>query len=569
MSEYSRAVAVSFTNPATARRQTPRGVWYASGLGADDMGRLETATDPAAAGDIVVGRVRDASVVYVELDGGAPVRVKAWKGLLGVHEVFYARLPDGRWYLTDHFHNVMAVLPEGQRAMTDETLLRHYVSAAVYGRETYARGADRVANGDRLDIDLVAGEATVQIFSRHTAMSTDEPMEIHLGRLDAALEDVVGSLRTVPGLGVGFSGGVDSTLLLTYLGTHGIPLTVVPGSPEFDAETEYARSAAHLLRRDIVEIQLDEADYLHNLEHSIESLGMPLESYIVPVLARLYEHDSPLFVIGEGADSVFGSGRGIRRLASLLSGRAGLEVLRRLEGDGRLGRRARQIGEYAARFAEPPSSPRGYAGTALNYYGDMSGTVRMYGEEAIAALDRTMLQEVFDRVELETAEGDRFARHIEIAQWRVIFSDLALAGNHDAHAIGKRQVNPYLSWRVVSEHLKVPARARYYKGFTGKWMLKELLIRRVDGYPVNKRKLATSLPFERYLARGPLTGIWDRYDIPEAVPAELWPEVRTKATPLTWKAITHAIWQDRVVANPNLEPHPAAVADSWSFPGAG
>jgi len=287
---------------------------------------------------------------------------------------------------------------------------------------------------------------------------------------------------------------------------------------------------------------------------------------VVPVLARLYEYDAPAFMIGEGADSVFGSGRGIRRLASLLSGGLGRSLLRRLEGEGRLGRRAGQIGGYAALFAEGPLSPHGYAGTQLDYYGDMSGTLRIFGEDAHAALNRAMLQEVLDRVEMETAEDDSFLRHIEMAQWRLAFAELTMFGNHDAQAIGKLQVQPYLSWRVVAELLKVPARARYYKGFTGKWMLKELLGRRVKGYRVNRRKLATGLPFKRYFEDGPLTGIWDHYEIPEVIPDELRPEVRNTATPLTWKAITHAIWLNRVVANPGLAPHPAPFHEVWPAP---
>jgi hypothetical protein len=174
-----------------------------------------------------------------------------------------------------------------------------------------------------------------------------------------------------------------------------------------------------------------------------------------------------------------------------------------------------------------------------------------------------MLEEVVDRVELETAENDNFFRHIELFQWRVIFADLALTGNHDAQALGKQQVQPYSSWRVISEHLKVPARKRYYKGFTGKWMLKELLTRRVNGYQVNKRKLATGLPFERYFEDGPLTGVWDEYEVPMVIPEELRPGVRTSPSPLTWKAITHAIWERRVRSNKHLEPHPAAIADIW------
>jgi asparagine synthetase B (glutamine-hydrolysing) len=567
MPETAGAVTVSFTNPGVIRREGRHGVWYGSGLSAVELERLAVAGDPAPAGDDAVHRERNAGLVFVELAAGAPARVIAWKGLVGLQELFYARLPDGTWYLTDHFHNAMAVIPQSSRRMSDQALLQHYVGAFVYGRATYARGVDRLANGDRLDIDLSSGEAAVRIFSRHDSTATDEPTTVHLDRLDAAFEDVLGALRPVSDLGVGFSGGVDSTLLMTYLGDAGTPLTLVPGSPEFDSETGYARDAAHLLGRDLVEIRLDEADYLRYLEEEIELLGMPVESYVVPVLSRLYEHDSSLVVLGEGADSIFGSGRGLRRLAAQLSGRAGRGLLRRFEGSAKVGRRAKQVAEYAALFAEPPLSPHGYAGTTLEYHGDMSGTRRIFGEQAMADLNSRLLQEVVDRVELETAENDHFHRHIELSQWRYVFCDLALLPGHAAQARGKKNLQPYLSWRVISEHLKVPARIRYYKGFTGKWLLKELLTRRVKDYQVNKRKLATGLPFERYFERGPLTGIWDHFDIPAVIPDELRTEVRSMATPLTWKAINHAIWEARVVANPGLAPHPAAIAESWPLVG--
>jgi asparagine synthetase B (glutamine-hydrolysing) len=559
----SGQVTISITYPMAVRRESPHGVWYSSGLPDAEVERLAVAADPRPAAEEAVHGARNASVIFVEMEAGTPVGVTVWRGLLGVHEVFYAQMGGGGWYLTDHFHNAIAAVPEPQRQMSDHALLQHYVGAGVYGRATYSRGVDRLSYGDRLDIDLHQDTSAIVVFSRHTSTATDEPMNVHLDRLDGAFEDVIDSVRSLPRLGVGFSGGVDSTLLLAYLGNDGIPLTLVPGVPEFAAETEYARGAARLLGREIVELPVAEADYLHHLEHSIETMGMPVESSVVPVLARLYEHESSVFVLGEGADSAFGSGRGIRRLASLLSNRAGRTMLGWMEGDGKLGRRAHQIGEYAALFAQPPLSPDGYAASMLQSHGDLSGTLRIFGEPAVAALNRHTVEEVVDRVELETAESDGFFRHIELAQWRVIFADLAMGGTHDAQALGKSQVQPYLSWRVISEHLKVPARSRYYKGFTGKWMLKELLTRRVKEYKTNKRKLPTGLPFERFFEAGPLTGVWDRYEIPDVIPQDLRFEVRTTATPLTWKAITHAIWEARVMTSRDLVPLPASVSDRW------
>ena len=563
MAEMPRSLSVSFTDPVILRREQFNRVCYASGLDPADLDRIASADDPRAAGDDALHRQRNAALVLIELDAGAPIRVTAWKGLLGLYEVFYTRTADGGWYLTDHLHNAMAAIPPSRRKMSDAGLLQHYVGASVYGRDTYANGIDRISYGDRVDIDLLTDQVSIEIFSRHTSTAVDEPPQVYVDRLDAAFEDYLAPFRALPDVTLGFSGGVDSTLLLAYLGRDVTPLTLLPGCPEFDPETEYARQAAALLGREITEMRLEESDYLRHLEHNIESLGMPVESYIVPVLAKLFDYDSSVFILGEGADSAFGSGRGLRRLASLMSGGLGRTLLRRLEGDGKLGRRAKQIGEYASLFAQPAFSPHGYAGTTLEYHGDMSGTLHMFGEKAVEELNSQLLQEVADRIELETAEDDRFLRHIELAQWRVIFADLALTANHDAHSLGKRQVQPYLSWRILSEHLKVPASQRYYKGFTGKWMLKELLARRVKGYEVNKRKLATGLPFERYFERGPLTGIWERYDIPDVIPEELRLEVRTMATPLTWKAITHAIWEERVVANTALAPHPSTLSETW------
>ena len=559
-------LSVSFTHPMVLRRQGPLGTWYANGIAAEDLEQLAVAVDPLAAGDRLCRRVRDASVVFVARTSRSVTGVTAWKGLMATNEVFYVSGPDGGWIITDHFRNAISSLPVAERAMSDAALLEHYVSAAVFDRLTYSRGVDRLRNGDRCDIDMVSGVVAIDVFSRHQSTATDEPMDRHLARLDGAFEDVVGSFREVDALGVGFSGGVDSTLLLSYLGATGTPITMLPGSAEFDVETEYARQASRLLGRTVEELRLDESDYLRRLEETIETTGTPVDSYITPVMAALFEHPSSTFVVGEAADSVFGSGRGIRRVASALSGASGRALLRALShAPGTLGRRSQQLGDYATLFAEPADSPDGYAGRSLEYYGDNSITYRIFGNEAITDYYRHLLQGVHDRVDIEVPENDRFFRHIEMTQWRYLFADLAILGNHTAQALGKRQVQPFQSWRVVAEHLKVPARERYVRGLTGKWMIKELLSRRVPEYQVNKRKLATGLPFLRYYANGPLTDFWDRYEIPDVIPAALRDELITKPTAVTWKAMTHAIWLDRVVNNESLQPVAASVADDWSL----
>jgi asparagine synthetase B (glutamine-hydrolysing) len=565
-SDTGPVLAISLTHPLAMRREGRLGTWFATSLAAEELERLAAADAPDAAADETIRRCRGASLVFVANATEAVGPVTAWKGLISSNEIYFARLPSKGWIVTDHFRNALAALPAGERSMSDAALLAHYVSASVFDRLTYSRGVDRLANGERLDLDVRSNSVGLRIFSRHDSTATDDPMAVHLNRLDGAFEDAVGSLRSVEGLGVGFSGGVDSTLLLSYLGDAGTPVTVVPGTPEFDIETAYAMEASDLLGRTPEILRLDEAEYLPRLVDSIETAGMPTWSYVTPVIDGLYEHSSSVFLMGEGADSVFGSGRGIRRVASTLSsqtGRSGLRAMGRIPGG--VGRRARQVGSYAELFAEPAGSPDGYAGRALEYYGDNSPAFHMFGSAAISRYFADLLLRVADRVDLETAEDDRFFRHIELTQWRYVFSDLAFAGNHAAQAVGKYQIQPFSEWRVISEHLKVPARRRYYKGLAGKWMLKELLERRVPGYKVNKRKLATALPFARYYDNGPLTGFWDRYEVPTAIPPELHEALIATPTEMTWKAMTHAIWEDRVVRNPDLTPHPAAVSASWSL----
>ncbi len=550
----------SFTHPLAIRRDSHRGVWFASALPAPDLDRLATAADPIAAGDEAVHRNREASVVFIAVANGSVAGITVWKGLMAMYEVFYAQLPDGGWCLTDHFRNAVTRIPSSERSPSDAALLAHYVSADVYDRLTYARGVDRLANGDRLDIDVLSGSVKIGNFSRHVSIATDEPIETHLARLDGAFEDALAPVQSLSNVAMGFSGGVDSTLLLSYLGQHVTPITILPGSPEFDLETDYAREALDLLGRPGEEIRLNEDDYLDRLVATVERHAMPMESYVTPVLSALFEGEWSTVVVGEGADSAFGSGRGIRRVASALSGTMGRATLRALGHlPGPVGRRADQIGDYADLFAAPPSSTAGYAARSLEYHGDNTLAFEAFGSEAVDGYFRDLLQGVTDRVELETDEDDGFFRHIEMTQWRFIFADLAMMGNHSAQANGKVEVQPYTSWRVLSEHLKVPARNRYVRGLSGKWMLKELLTRRLPEYKVNKRKLATGLPFGRYYERGPLTGFWNRYDIPDTFPKETHEALKAAPSASTWKAMTHAVYIDRVVNNLSLQPLPAAL----------
>lgn len=561
-----QSVAVSLTRPEARTADGKYGTWFLSAGTTEDLNELAEAPHPSAAGDQLVDRQRDVSIIFLQTTDEIVTGVMAWKGLFAINEIFYAAHEDGGWTLSDHFKNALAAVPVSARSMSDDAVLDHYLSGAVFDRLTYSRGIQRLANGDRLDIDIATRKASIKLVSRHRAVAVDEPDERHLDRLDGALEDFVGPLRSVDNVGVSFSGGVDSTLLLSYMGQAGTAVTMVPDSPEFGNETQYAIEASQLLGRTIEEWPVHEVDYLQKFENAMDAMAMPLESNVVPMLSDLYLHPSSVFLVGEAADSIFGSGRGIRRISAALSGRPGRALLAALgHTPGVIGRRAKQIDGYAELFGQPSGSPDGYAGRSLEYYGDTSIAYQMFAADEISRVFTDRVTSVTDRVEIETPEKHRFFRHIEIAQWRFIFADLAIHGQHAVHAHGKSQVQPFSSYRVISEALKVPAQKRYVKGLNGKWMLKALLSKRVPDYQVNKKKLATGLPFARYYESGPLQGFWDKYDVPSLFSNELRSKLVGCPTAVTWHAINHAMWLKRIVENADLAPHPAACAGTWSI----
>ena len=115
-----------------------------------------------------------------------------------------------------------------------------------------------------------------------------------------------------------------------------------------------------------------------------------------------------------------------------------------------------------------------------------------------------------------------------------------------------RAIGPYCDWRVLSVLTTVPLEERYVVGLRAKWMLKELLKAKVPNYPIDQRKKATALPWKRFYTNGPLTGIWDRYDVPDIFSGDLERHVTETPTAATWSAIAHAIWNQRIAKNPNL-----------------
>jgi hypothetical protein len=552
-------LVVSFTDLDAERVEVDGGTWFAVGLDANRLDQLaRTGPDPAVAARLVRDQ-RDAVVVLITSADGRAVSVAAWRGMFAGCDLFWAVLDSGAVVVSDHFRNVVSFLPLKSRVPTDEALIEHYLAGWVYDRRTYSAGVDRLAVGDRMYVDLRSGETSIELFD-HVAVTCDEDALLSVvDRVEAALDEVMTPLQHAPGVCVTFSGGVDSTLLASFLDDRPSLVAMTTDSEEFDGETAYARTAAGLLNDELTELRVHERDYLWLLEDTIDRMAVPPSQYYVPMFSEVYKRSETTFILGDGADSIFGTGRGMQRVAGAMAfgtGRATLKLLTKVPG--LIGGRAAQIHGYADRFSEEPWSTDGEAGRTL-VYGDTSAVESVVGTAEVDRLLALHLQAVHERVDLEVPNSNRFQRHVELIHWRNTFADLSTVHRHLAQSNGKRVVMPFTSARVMAELLRVPAEQRYIKGLTGKWVLKEILAKRLPEYPVNQRKHATGLPFERYYNDGPLADIWERYGVPDFILPVIRDEVVASPTAVTWNAITHAIWSDRIERNADLQPLPAAI----------
>jgi hypothetical protein len=195
-------------------------------------------------------------------------------------------------------------------------------------------------------------------------------------------------------------------------------------------------------------------------------------------------------------------------------------------------------------------------------YGDRAFLEEVFGVDVVKARLQERLDYATRRVALFAAERPAFFRHVELDQWIEIFADPMLPLRHLANAAGKTVFAPYAAGPMLRACRSVPLQQRYIWGLQPKYLLKRTLQRRLPAYPIGQRKLHTALPFERYFRKGPLTGIWDRYDIPAVFRGAARDRLVSAADWTTWNAVTWAIWE-RVVADPDLAPLEESRQLTW------
>lgn len=556
-------VVVDLTDPDARSFEDSDGTWYLLSrqqIADNDLADLFSDGDGAA----FCRRYRGSLVIRVATTGGLAKRVRAWRGLFSYAELYCSSGESGEIVLSDHFRNVLVRLPRAHRYPSEDGLAEHFLFRRPYGNTSYSAHILRLGKAEAVEIDLSSGDRSSVVFDRVGAEQTHRTDAEYVELVDAKLEAAFAPVRS-DGCALLFSGGVDSTLLMSYVVDKVEPYTFVPDTPEFAAETVYAHSAAALLGVSLNEVPMSEGDFLGMVEATTEIQGTPCFDDATPYLARLSaEQPHDQLILGHGADSAFGGSLKMARFSSwfrhpLLSRPLAAAAPRM---PGHLGYRMRQVAPLAQKFGRRPLDPFGYAGGALTS-GNTSLLRKALGAELIEAAPRREIEHATARVELTVDSQDTFWAHLELAHWLVVFNNALAINSAVANATGRRLLGPYCDPDLLTALATIPVRDRYVRGLSAKWLLKELLAQRLPAYPVKQRKKATALPWKRFYTDGPLTDVWGNYPVPEIFDGDLRDELVREPMVNTWTALSYSIWLERVVRNDQLNPHPHTLQTAF------
>ncbi len=558
-------LVVDFTDPAATSVAGVRGEWFLL----DASGASDEATAALAGGDSADAfctRNRGSLVVHVTVHEGQATRLDVWRGILSQAELFYSIRPSGAVIASDHLRNVMARLPIADRFPTDRAVAEHHLIRRLAGPTTMSAAITHLGHAEHLSVDLGSGAVTSRVFDRFSAEVERRKPADYLDMIDAELAVSLPADDNSESTAVFFSGGVDSALLMSYLRGRADAVTFVPNSPEFAPETSDAREAAAMLGVKITEVPMAETDFLEMLEDATEAAATPCFDDSEPYFNRLV-HSQPhsTFIAGQGADSAFGMSLKLARVASWFRNPRISPVLTAASKrtPGHVGYRMRQLAPKAEGFGRSHMDPFGFAGSYITS-GDNPLLRKVVGKGLIEDVQRDHLKYITDRIELVADPESPLFSHIELAHWSVLLINPMMSSQASARANGKVVAGPYNSPNLLAALATIPAEDRYIRGLSAKWILKDLLARRLPEYPINRRKKSTALPWRRFYERGPLTGFWDNYAIP-GIFLDLEDELTSTPSATTWSAISYAVWEKQVARNKELVPHSPAIARDYAI----
>jgi asparagine synthetase B (glutamine-hydrolysing) len=443
----------------------------------------------------------------------------------------------------------------------------HLLFGTVPGTRTYVPAVGRVGHGEC--VQWMNGRTERRHFD--PLVARPQKGRPSLDAINTALARAISRLPVTENCVNQLSGGIDSSLLHTYLPPTTPTVSGAIDSPEFARERSYVEQASRLLRTRHQVFPAQERDFLAMLVDLIRLVGQPIRMPQPVIFQLTFQFAAASFVNGEYADILFGlkpsldyaTAFGQRRLLNI-AGTLGLTRLLPPNKAQGLGRRIERLGRIEA----PVEDWQGL-GARYAVYTNPALVERILGVAKVQQRIEERAAYAAARFCSEERDANPLFAHLEFGHMLTFHcGDGVSRWRQMAHAHGKSLLLPFISRSVVAEALAVPRTHRYIANGRVKYLLKDLLKRRLPTFDIDAPKIGGDLPFTRYLASGPLTEAFDRYAITDLVDRQTADASRAAPDWLTWNLLTLAIWRDEVLADSTLAPLSGTRVLSLSFPGA-
>jgi|GEM_PF-663125 len=534
MDDFCRVI---LKNPEVCTIRSLTGTWLVSALEVpviESLLRREEGkgASPAEIIEALAPQMEEGTVVFLPSPEFPDPRVLAFKSVICSRELFWATAQDGAFVLSDRLADLISELPLSARKLSDRRAVHFLMGCNLRGDYTLIEAVRRVGHGELVRFAPGVKEPERRRVQRFSWDSSVEDEGESLDLLQRSLEKVSRIVARQRESVLMFSGGVDSTLLWTFL-----RIPVLTGFIDTDpSEGENARAAAKRHGIELKLMPLKERDFLEEYRGAIRDAGQPFISsnfqmlYYRQAFRQGYDH----LVSGELADSILG----ITHTARLFQ-----------EG---------QAKEYEKAMASSPLSPEGY-GIRIHLLlpDDLPLLERVYGEQTILDLLGQNLSYALDCLDPAVPlDRDFLKGHADLGSLAFILNGSWRSNYRQAgyvHGVGISLPFETLSMVRAALSIALPGRILSKEGQV-KPLIRRLLQRRVPGSPLAP-KSGSGLPRTRYCQEGPLKDFFRKNPVPAFWPqesTELLVNPTRESSSLTLKCISLNLWEKEVLGKAGI-----------------
>lgn len=507
-------------------------------------------------------KVEEGTIIIIETVDGAASEVSCYRSITSSSEIYYLHDAKGDLMLSDSFRNALSMLEVKDRECSEDGVVDYFLYQTTPGHSTHISRIKRLGHGELLRYTVSTKDIAITIEDKlQPPPSKGMNFKQRIAGTDKVLASIIqGDNNTVTLM----TGGVDSTLLHTYLGNTVPSMSAGIDCPEFSREIEYATQASKLLNTHHTFNMLKEENYLQDLEGAAVTAGLPLNRPHAVLIADLLKNSTySRHLVGHFADALYG-------LNMIKYGRISLWA-KPLANDSlhwlwpkSTHRKLKHITDILEDLKLDAIDPNGYAFATFGVATDMAPT--LLGPEKVYNRLKARRDYFLARHNMER-HSNEFWNHCELGSLTdLLCDDTVSIWRQIAHAQGKSLYNPYITKTALYFSLTIPVKKRYIRGLRQKYILKRLLSQRLPGYPAYQPKGGSRLPHLRFCDHGPLKDFFEIYPVPDNLhflTREALAYPTSKSNWLYLSAVMYTLWVEKVVKDPNLSLSPGTKVNQY------